>query len=116
MTEDEYYAGEFTDAELNCQPTSLFFYASSAAFRVAGQFAAHELHSPTVKSNSLVQTQSLFFRLAKGFPEVLRHIANEAVNRRFRDAVSDYCVHGFSQQAERWFVETFEVQLCFSPC
>ena len=35
--------------------------------------------------------------LAKGFPEVSRHIANEAVNGRLRDPVPYYCVHGFSQ-------------------
>jgi hypothetical protein len=52
--------------------------------------------------------------LAKGFPEVSRHIANEAVNGRLRDAVPYYCVHGFSQWAKRWFVETVEVQLRFS--
>ena len=54
--------------------------------------------------------------LAKGFPEVSRHIANEAVNGRLRDAVPYYCVHGFSQWTERWFVETVEVQLRFSRC
>jgi hypothetical protein len=54
--------------------------------------------------------------LAKGFPEVSRHIANEAVNGRLRDAVPYYCGHGFSQWTERWFVETVEVQLRFSRC
>ena len=38
------------------------------------------------------------------------------MNGHLRDAVPDHCVHGFSQRAERWFVETVEVQLRFSRC
>jgi hypothetical protein len=94
----------------------VFSKASSAAFRPSSQSAAHDFTGqPSIQLPSY-RANRWSFALAKGFPEVSRHIANEAVNGHLRDAVPDHCVHGFSQRAEWWFVDTLEVQLCFSRC
>jgi hypothetical protein len=42
MTEDEYYAGEFTDAELNCQADKSFL-CKLGGVKAVGQSAAHDL-------------------------------------------------------------------------
>ena len=44
---------------------------------------------------------------SEGFSEVFRHIANEAMNGPPPRCGDRPLRHGFSQRAERWFVETF---------
>jgi hypothetical protein len=47
--------------------------------------------------------------LSQSVPEVSCHVANEAMNRHFRDAMADDRVHGSSDGAERWFVNAGEI-------
>jgi hypothetical protein len=106
-----------------CENVSIFrrlsqgcFVAQSKPDKENSQENNTKVQSGKPLHEAIPDAAASIFCLAKGSPEVSRHIANEAVNGHLRDAVPDDCVHGFSQWAERWFVDTLEVQLCFSRC
>jgi hypothetical protein len=51
--------------------------------------------------------------LGKSLAKIRCHVADEAMDRYFCDSVTNHCVHGLPNCAERRFVHAEKIQLCF---